>query len=197
MKNKYRKLAVIMLTAVCFAGCQQEDIVYPEPDAKVAETYLTLNELTQSPLQVPGPEGTYILKVISDDKWTLSSSQAWCSVSETEGFKYSQVPVSYSENPWNEPRTAELTFLINESQEIKIVTVEQEASETSLAADSKELQYNIGGGTCIIGFALGGESGNGYNMYKAYQWLKSVEPSRPVICIDADGEWNTDLEIVP
>jgi len=43
MKNKYRKLAVIMLTAVCFAGCQQEDIVYPEPDAKVAETYLTLN----------------------------------------------------------------------------------------------------------------------------------------------------------
>ena len=29
MKNKYRKLAVIMLTAVCFAGCQQEDIVYP------------------------------------------------------------------------------------------------------------------------------------------------------------------------
>ena len=53
MKNKYRKLAVIMLTAVCFAGCQQEDIVYPEPDAKVAETYLTLNELTQSPLQVP------------------------------------------------------------------------------------------------------------------------------------------------
>ena len=41
MKNKYRKLAVIMLTAVCFAGCQQEDIVYPEPDAKVAETYLS------------------------------------------------------------------------------------------------------------------------------------------------------------
>lgn len=146
MKNKYRKLAAIMLTAVCFAGCQQEDIVYPAPDAKVAETYLTLNELTQSPVVVQGAEGTYILKVISDEKWTLSSSQAWCSVSETEGFKYSQVPISYSENPWNEPRTAELTFLINESQEMKVVTVEQEASETSLAADSKELQYNIGGG---------------------------------------------------
>ena len=146
MKNKYRKLAVIMLTAVCFAGCQQEDIVYPAPDAKVAETYLTLNELTQSPVVVQGAEGTYILKVISDEKWTLSSSQAWCSVSETEGFKYSQVPILYSENPWNEPRTAELTFLINESQEMKVVTVEQEASETSLAADSKELQYNIGGG---------------------------------------------------
>lgn len=47
--------------------------------------------------------------------------------------------------------------------------------------------------TCVIAFALGGESGNGYNMYKAYQWLKSVEKSRPVIYEDAQGEWNTDI----
>ena len=46
--------------------------------------------------------------------------------------------------------------------------------------------------TCVIAFELGGESGNGYNMYKAYQWLKSVEPWRPVIYADADGEWNDD-----
>lgn len=58
----------------------------------------------------------------------------------------------------------------------------------------RNMYYRSRNHTCIIGFALGGESGNGYNMYKAYQWLKSVEPSRPVICIDADGEWNTDLE---
>ena len=61
----------------------------------------------------------------------------------------------------------------------------------------RNMYYRSRNHTCIIGFALGGESGNGYNMYKAYQWLKSVEPSRPVICIDADGEWDTDLEIVP
>ena len=29
--------------------------------------------------------------------------------------------------------------------------------------------------------------------YKAYQWLKSVEKSRPVIYSDTDGEWNSDL----
>lgn len=146
MKNKYHKLVAVILAAMCFAGCQQEDIVYPESDAKVAETYLTLEQLTQSPVIVQGTEGTYIMKVISDDKWTLTSSQAWCSVSETEGFKYSQVSISFSENPWNESRTAELAFVIEESQEVKVVTVEQEASETSLAVDSKELQYNIGGG---------------------------------------------------
>lgn len=47
--------------------------------------------------------------------------------------------------------------------------------------------------TCVVAYALGGPSGNGYNMYKAYQWLKSVEKSRPVIYTDADGEWNSDI----
>ncbi len=46
---------------------------------------------------------------------------------------------------------------------------------------------------CVIGFALSGEAGNGYNMYKAYQWLKAVETERPVIIPDAAGEWNSDL----
>ena len=58
----------------------------------------------------------------------------------------------------------------------------------------KAMYYRSRNHSCVIAFALGGESGNGYNMYKAYEWLKSVEKSRPVICADADGEWNSDLE---
>ena len=46
--------------------------------------------------------------------------------------------------------------------------------------------------TCVIAYELGGPSGNGYNMYKAYQWLKSVEKLRPVIYSDAEDEWNSD-----
>lgn len=57
----------------------------------------------------------------------------------------------------------------------------------------KAMYYRSRNFTCVIAFALGGESGNGYAMYKAYEWLKSVEQSRPVIYQDADGEWNTDL----
>lgn len=48
--------------------------------------------------------------------------------------------------------------------------------------------------TCIVGFAPGNASGNGYNMYKAYQWLKAAESLRPIVYSDADGEWNTDFE---
>lgn len=58
----------------------------------------------------------------------------------------------------------------------------------------KTMYYRSRNHSCIIAFALSGsESGNGYNMYKAYEWLKSVESQRPVIYCGTDGEWNTDL----
>ena len=58
----------------------------------------------------------------------------------------------------------------------------------------KSMYYRTRNHPCIIAYSLGGESaGNGYNMYKAYQWLKGVEKERAVICLSADGEWNSDL----
>ena len=57
----------------------------------------------------------------------------------------------------------------------------------------KAMYYRSRNFTCVVAYALGGPSGNGYNMYKAYEWLKSVEHDRPVIYEDADGEWNSDL----
>ena len=58
----------------------------------------------------------------------------------------------------------------------------------------KSMYYRTRNHSCIIAYSLGGDkAGNGYCMYKAYQWLKSVETLRPVICRTADGEWNTDM----
>lgn len=57
----------------------------------------------------------------------------------------------------------------------------------------KAMYYRSRNYTCVVAFELGSEAGNGYSMYKAYQWLKSVEESRPVIYVGADGEWNTDV----
>lgn len=57
----------------------------------------------------------------------------------------------------------------------------------------RAMYYRSRNFTCVIAYSLGSDSGNGYNMYKAYEWLKGVERSRPVIYTGADGEWNTDL----
>jgi beta-galactosidase len=45
----------------------------------------------------------------------------------------------------------------------------------------------------IIAFSLGKKAGNGYNLYKAYELLKSKGDSRAIIYEGADGEWNTDV----
>lgn len=47
----------------------------------------------------------------------------------------------------------------------------------------------------VIGWSIGADSGNGYNMYKSYQWLKAADPVRPVVYPGARGEWNSDLEL--
>ena len=58
----------------------------------------------------------------------------------------------------------------------------------------KAMYYRTRNHACIIAYSLGGDAaGNGYNMYKAYQWLKTVEKNRAIICTSANGEWNSDI----
>ncbi len=57
----------------------------------------------------------------------------------------------------------------------------------------KAMYYRSRNHSCIVGFMLGGKAGNGYNMYKAYEYLTSVEARRPVIYESAEGEWNNDI----
>jgi beta-galactosidase len=45
----------------------------------------------------------------------------------------------------------------------------------------------------VIIWSLGNEAGNGYNMYKAYEWIKENEPTRPVQYERAGLEFNTDI----
>ncbi len=56
----------------------------------------------------------------------------------------------------------------------------------------QKMYYRTRNFSCVVAYSLGSPSGNGYNMYKAYQWLKSVEQDRPVIYSGAEGEWNND-----
>lgn len=45
----------------------------------------------------------------------------------------------------------------------------------------------------VIIWSLGNEAGNGVNFQRAYDWLKSVEKSRPVQYERAEQEYNTDI----
>ena len=45
---------------------------------------------------------------------------------------------------------------------------------------------------CVLGYLLADESSNGINLYESYLRLKALEPKRPIIYIEANGEWNSD-----
>lgn len=48
---------------------------------------------------------------------------------------------------------------------------------------------------CIIAWSLGGDSGNGFNLYRTYMWLRAADPARPIVYRGASGEWNNDLAL--
>lgn len=45
---------------------------------------------------------------------------------------------------------------------------------------------------CVLGYLLADESSNGINLYESYLRMKALEPKRPIIYIEANGEWNSD-----
>ena len=45
---------------------------------------------------------------------------------------------------------------------------------------------------CVLGYLLADESANGINLYESFIRLKALEPKRPIIYIEANGEWNSD-----
>lgn len=47
----------------------------------------------------------------------------------------------------------------------------------------------------VVAWSLGAPSGNGYDLYKSYQWLKGADTIRPVVYPGAEGEWNSDLDL--
>jgi beta-galactosidase len=47
----------------------------------------------------------------------------------------------------------------------------------------------------VIIWSMGNEAGNGVNFYKAYEWTKERDPTRPVQYERALLEWNTDIYV--
>ncbi len=62
---------------------------------------------------------------------------------------------------------------------------------------TQAMYYRSRNHVCIVGRSLGEASGNGYNLYKTYLWLREADPDLPVIYAGAEGEWNSDLCITP
>ncbi len=45
----------------------------------------------------------------------------------------------------------------------------------------------------IIAYAIAEDSSNGYNLYESYLEMKNISTNRPVLYLNAAGEWNSDI----
>lgn len=137
----YLSLFLLML----FSSCK-EDVLVPEGNVEIAQSFKSLEDLVSSQVDIDSEKGVYILKVFSNDKWTLSSSEDWCVVNTSEGEKYTQVEISFEKNPKNIERTASLYFSVTDTDKIYEVKVSQKASETELAFGTDLIKFSIKGG---------------------------------------------------
>lgn len=59
--------------------------------------------------------------------------------------------------------------------------------------DRAETAYHTTcGQASVIGYVMAEESSNGINLYETYLRLKALERKRPILYIEAAGEWNSD-----
>lgn len=128
-----------------FSSCK-EDVLIPEGNVEIAQSFKSLDELALSQVDVDSEKGSYVLKIFSNDKWTLSSSEDWCVVNTSEGEKYTQVEISFEKNPRNIERTASLYFSVTDTDKIYEVKVSQKASETELAFGTDLIKFSTKGG---------------------------------------------------
>lgn len=141
---------VFFVFAFLILSCSKDEIIYPEANVEVARTYLSLDKLADNPVELSSKNGTYVLKVFSDKKWKVTSSEGWCTLSTKEGFKYVEVPINFSDNPWNIDRTAQLNFTVPETNETFVLNVTQVAAETRMEVDKAEMVYGVGGGVQTV-----------------------------------------------
>lgn len=141
---------VFFVFAFLILSCSKDEIIYPEANVEVARTYLSLDKLADNPVELSSKNGTYVLKVFSEKKWKVTSSEAWCTLSTKEGFKYVEVPINFSDNPWNIDRTAQLNFTVPETNETFVLNVTQVAAETRMEVDKAEMVYGVGGGVQTV-----------------------------------------------
>ena len=67
------------------------------------------------------------MNVTSNDSWTVSSNQSWCTVSPTSGSNNGTIKVTTSKNTSYSSRTATLTIKGKNSGKSVTVSVSQEA----------------------------------------------------------------------
>lgn len=98
-----------------------------------------------SSMEFASSSGSKSIKITSNTSWTVSSDQAWCSVSPTSGSNNGSVTVKVEENTSTVERTA--TIAVKSDAGDKTVKVMQSGVAATLTLDASSLEFASGSGS--------------------------------------------------
>ena len=98
-----------------------------------------------SSMEFASSSGSKSIKITSNTSWTVSSDQAWCSVSPTSGSNNGSVTVKVEENTSTVERTATITVKSDAGD--KTVKVMQSGVAATLTLDASSLEFASGSGS--------------------------------------------------
>ena len=104
--------------------------------------------LDASSMEFASSSGSKSIKITSNTTWTVSSDQAWCSVSPTSGSNDGSVTVKVEENTSTAERIATITVKSDAGD--KTVSVTQSGVAAMLTLDASSLEFTSGSGSKIF-----------------------------------------------
>ena len=156
--KKFFTLLTILSVVLLTSSCQKE-----LPDA-IKNIDVSQGEKTPTPTPTPTAEpkvsletnklefssgsGSQTFKITSNTSWTVSSDQAWCSVSPTSGSGDGSVTVKVDENASTAERTA--TFTVKSEAGDKTVKVTQRGINPTLSLNIDNMEFAAGNGSKIF-----------------------------------------------
>lgn len=104
--------------------------------------------LDTSTMEFTSSSGEQTFKVTANTSWTVSSDQAWCSVSPTSGSNNGSVKVKVSENTQTLARTATIT--VKTDAGTRTVSVTQSGASGQVSLSVSDMEFAAGSGSKIF-----------------------------------------------
>jgi hypothetical protein len=136
-----KKMINIFLIAFFMMGaCSDGDDPTTEPAEPGKQIEITLEP---EPGEFSGEGETKSVIVTANADWMVTSSQAWCTLSVAKGYPgQTSLKITVLKNPFETPRTAELTFIAGDDFTKKVIITQRKGQQENYVPEGYNLVWS-------------------------------------------------------
>jgi len=136
-----KKMINIFLIAFFILGaCSEGDDPNTEPPEPGKQIEITVNP---EPGEFSGDGETKSVIVAANADWAVTSSQPWCTLSVAKGYSgQTSLKITVLKNPFETPRTAELTFIAGDDFTKKVTITQRKGQQENYVPEGYNLVWS-------------------------------------------------------